>query len=294
MFAVLSILLWIFVSLSNEYFTTFSVPIKYINVPEGYLVTNSSADDIALSIKGNGWSLAQISFGREASFLIDVKGELGKQTALIRNQMNNNSWISSNLQLIEITPNIVSFNVEKLFEKKVSVEPKFKFSVADGYGLVSKLTMEPDSVEISGSKNSLNKISVIRTIEKDFGKLNASLQTFIDLQKIKDIHATPSKVKINIDIEKIVDKTIENIEVKTINVPKRQTLEIIPTKIKIVLRGGLNKLALITEKDLQAFADFNDAIRDTLGTIEPKIIPPEYMEVLDVTPKKLKYIIKKY
>jgi len=268
--------------------------VKFINVPEGYLITDLSSDEIAISLKGNGWLLAQLTFGRESVFEVDVKNKIGSQSILMRNQVALNSWISSNLQITELSPSILSFNVEKLFEKVVPIKQKFKVIPKDGFGIVSSLKIEPALVRLKGSKKNLEKISFVETYENTYSDLSEPLNTEIEIKPIKDIILVPAKIKVEVEIEKIVDKSIDGVTVQTTNVPKNQKLEIIPTQIQVILRGGLNKLASINGSDVKAFVDFNDALRDTLGTIVPNIVPPEHSEVLTIKPQRLKYIIKKY
>ena len=249
-----SILLWIFVSLSNEYFASVDAKVKFINVPDGYLIT-----------------------------------KVGEQTILIRNYISKNSWLNSALQITEITPSVLSFQVARKYSKVVPINPIIKLAPKDGFGLVTNIEMEPDSVKLVGTEEDLKHINFVETIYSEFLDVDSPIESDVRLKKIKNVQLFPSETKIKIDVQKIVDKTV-----KTINVPRGRTLELIPTSVQVVVRGGLKQLAKIGSKDFYAYVDFKQAIKDTLGVIQPNINAPEYIEVLSVKPNKLKYYIKNY
>ncbi|MCK5085894.1 MAG: hypothetical protein KAQ90_00165, partial [Melioribacteraceae bacterium] len=76
---IFSIILWVFVSFSEDYVTTVKVPIKFIDLKEGYAIREQSYDELSLTIKGEGWELAQTTFGKENDFRISTQKKIGKQ-----------------------------------------------------------------------------------------------------------------------------------------------------------------------------------------------------------------------
>jgi hypothetical protein len=67
-----------------------------------------------------------------------------------------------------------------------------------------------------------------------------------------------------------------------------------PQKVSVVLRGGISQLSKMKNEDLKASVIFEQAINDTVGSIEPIIDFPEFTSIVDVKPNRLEYIIKKY
>lgn len=291
---IFSILLWIFVSLSSDYFASVDAKIKFTNIPDGYLVTNVSSEQISFSLKGQGWLLAQITFGRNPVFEIDVNNKVGEQSILIRNYISKNSWLTSSLEITEITPSLLTFEVEKKYSKVVPINPVIKLAPKEGFGLVTNIEMMPDSVKLVGTEEDLSKIKFAETIYAEFLDVDSPIESELQLKNIKNVQFIPASTKIRIDVQKIVDKTVNNILVNTLNVPRGRTLELIPSMVQVVVRGGLKQLAKIESKDFSAYVDFKEAIADTLGVIQPHIKAPEYIEVLSIKPNKLKYYIKNY
>ncbi|MCF6241257.1 MAG: hypothetical protein L3J74_07925, partial [Bacteroidales bacterium] len=78
--SLLSIILWVFVSFSNDYTTSLRVPIEFTNIKEGNSLLSQSNSEIGITIKGQGWALAQIAFGPKTKFRISTNENVGIQS----------------------------------------------------------------------------------------------------------------------------------------------------------------------------------------------------------------------
>ena len=103
-----------------------------------------------------------------------------------------------------------------------------------------------------------------------------------------------NECQVSFDVQKIVDKSFENLIIETRNIPSRYELIVAPTKLSLILRGGIGQLSKLKNDDLKVYVNFEQAITDTSGAIEPKIEIPEFTSIIDIKPSRLDYIIKKY
>ncbi len=287
-----SIGLWASVSLSGEYFTTITVPVKIVDIPPNYTVGNISEKEISLSIKAVGWEISKLTLGRLVEFNISAELKHGQQKVLVKNFVNNNSWLTSTVQLGEIVPSEITFSIEKLASKKVKVVPDLDLKYKEGYGLTSDITLNPDSVIIYGAESIISKIKSVKTESHVINNAEGTVNQQIPLEKLDGISYNVNNCSIKFDVQKIVDKTFENLPVIVRNVPKGRQLILFPEHINIVLRGGINLLGKMTNNDLKPYVDFWTAYRDESGAVEVKIEPPKYTVVIDKSPDKLQYIIK--
>ena len=108
-----SITLWVFVSFSYDYTTSFSVPIKFTNLKEGTALVSQSARVVNISIQGQGWVLAQIAFGQETVYQISTEENVGIQEVDVRGAISENAWINPTLQVSMISPATLNFTIEK-------------------------------------------------------------------------------------------------------------------------------------------------------------------------------------
>ncbi len=289
-----SVLLWVFVSFSGEFSITVNLPTKVVNIPENLSVSSISAKEVSITLKGQGWQLAQHTLGRNPKFFLPSPESPGEEKIPTRNVIYINSWLSSTLQLAEIHPEIVTVVVEEKVLKIVEIIPVVSLTFKPGYGLVSKLSVEPDSVKIEGPKSIVAPMTSISTKGVGLTNLEKGETIKLQLENIDYVKPEISECKVTFDVQKIVDKTFTNLIVNTDNIPSRYELILSPAEVELTLRGGLNLLSKMKNSDINIFVDFDQAINDTNGFVEPQIYVPEFTSIVEVKPNHLEYIIKKY
>ena len=289
-----SILLWIFVSFSGEFSIALNLPAQIINVPDNLSVSSISTNDISINLKGQGWQLAQSTLGRDPRFSIPSPDESGEKEISVRNALGANTWLSSTLQIAEITPEEIKVNLEPKISKKVEIVPVISLGYKPGYGLVSPINIEPDSVTVTGPESIINQINIINTEGKLLSNLEDETSVLLKIMTPKYTDAGINECQVNFDVQKIVDKTFEDLVVETKSIPSRYELIVAPTKISLILRGGISILSKLKNDDIKVYVKFEQAINDTSGAIEPIVETPEFTSLIDVKPSRLDYIIKKY
>jgi len=289
-----SILLWVFVSFSGEFSITLNLPVAITGVPENTAISFISTKKVTLNVKGKGWQLAQNTFGRNQKFYIQSPQKVGNHKLAPLSALNVNNWLASSLQLTKIIPEEINVSLEKVKIKKVRINPNLDLGYKPDYDLVSKINVIPDSVYISGPKSLVDEIEFVNTVKEQYSNLEKKISTTLKLQEEEFISFNPNECKINFDVQKIVDKTFENIIVTTKNIPARYDVVLFPNTIKIVLRGGIAVLSKLKSSNIKAYVKFSQALNDTLGAVQPIIEIPNYTTIIDQKPSSIDYVIKKY
>ena len=289
-----SVVLWVFVSFSGDFFTTLKFPVRISGIDENKSLSGQSAQEVEINLKGQGWQLAQLTFGLSPDFIVNAKNTFGNQTISLKDEIETNSWLSTNLQVLDIEPEKINFNVEIITRKKVKIEPNVDLQFKPDFGLVSDIILSPDSVIITGPESVVSKIEKVLTAKKNFSGTDRNVIESIPLQKIDFVEMSFEQTAIKFNVQKIVDKTFENVIVEIRGVPSSRQLLLFPVKINVVLRGGINLLGKLSNSDIVAYVYFNQALSDTLGAIEPSIEIPSFISIIDKKPGKLEYIIKQF
>ncbi|MEW6703019.1 MAG: YbbR-like domain-containing protein [Bacteroidota bacterium] len=292
--AVFSIILWASVSMTDVYVTTIRVPVNFTDLPRNYSIGYSSVNEIYLQVKGRGWELAKLSLGRDARFNVSVHRRIGKRKNDLKDFIEANAWLTSSFQVLEIAPSIIEFDVERTGSKHVKLIKNFKMEFKPGYGPASEIKINPEFVEIFGPANLLQNIDSLKTEYREFLNVSENVKIDIPIETPDGISLTNQTSTIEFEVQKIVDKTFEEIPVETFNVPAAKELILYPGKINIVLRGGIDILGRLTNDSIKPSVDFWNALREENGIIEPTIIIPRFTTIIDTVPKKLEYIIKQH
>ncbi|PIW69762.1 MAG: hypothetical protein COW08_05435 [Ignavibacteriales bacterium CG12_big_fil_rev_8_21_14_0_65_30_8] len=289
---IFSIILWVFVSFSYEYTTTLKFPIKFTDIKESYTILSQSANEINMTINGQGWALAQISSTTIKYFQIPTDKKVGYQSADVREALSTNSWINPSVQISIISPSVIDYSIERLKSKVVPILPDSQISIKNGYGVVSNIILNPDSIKIFGPQTLIKSIKYVFTDKIQLKNIDEDISLEIVLMPIKHFKFEKETTNIEFSVQKIVDKTFKSVPVIAENVPNLRTLELFPPNIDLTLRGGLENLGIMGIDSIKATVDFNNAFIDTLGRISPKISIPNFTTLTNVNPKTLKYIIK--
>ena len=292
--ALFSVVLWVFVSFSEDYSTNITVPIEFTDFKDDYTIQFQSARETSLTLQGKGWALAQITMGPKNIFEISTDSKTGKQQIQVRDELSHNPWLTSSVQVTRVNPPQVEYTMERINYKSIPIVPNISIGTKENYGLVSEVTTKPDSVRISGPKSIVKKLNAVITKSIVFDELDDKVVLKVDLEPVNHITFENNSCTINFDIQKIVDKNFKDITVEVIDLPPSRELLLFPSKINVTLRGGIKKLGTLNQDEIRAYVKFQQAFTDTLGIVVPTIEIPGYTKTTNIEPKNLEYIIKQY
>lgn len=290
----LSIVLWIFVALSQEFITTIEIPISFSELPKNYSVGSASANQVLIKLKGKGWELAKVFLGSREEFLVSTHRRIGKYKNELSDFLDINPWLNSNFQVLEIVPSQIEYEVEKVNSKRVRIYQNFSIEFKQGYAATSAVKITPEFVELYGPSSILQNIDSVKTELKNFQNINENFSEQFQLNDIQGVIFSIKKCNVEFEVQKIVDKKIESVPVELRNVPQSKDLTLFPGKVDVILRGGINKLGKITSDSIKAFVNYWKALKSNEGFVEPEIVLPEFVTLIAIEPKKIEYIIKQY
>jgi YbbR domain-containing protein len=291
---IFSIILWVSISLSNDYYATFKIPLKMVNFPEGYTIGSKIPDDISVKLKGEGWKLAALKLGRETDYVVSVGKETGRRFINLYNYLVDNQWLSSDIEVIDISPDTLSYNVEKIASTRAEIIPDLNLNFKPGFGLATEMVIKPESTTVFGPSSKIKNLRAVSTEKMSLNNLDDKVDEKIPLLPIPEMNFSSRNVNIILDVQKIVDKNFDNLSVNIIDIPSDRNVILLPNKISIGLRGGVDVLAKLSGDQLKAHINYRDVVLDTLGSIAPKITLPENTSLIYIKPERLRYIIKKF
>lgn len=291
---VFSIVLWIFVSFSGQYTTTINVPIEFTNFLQDHTIQSQSTTEASLVLQGEGWALAQVTMGPDNKLEVSTNEKAGEQIVRLRDVLSQNPWLTSSLQVVRVNPDQLDFSIERINYKTVPIIPNISIEAQEDYELVSEVILEPDSVLVMGPQSIIRKMNAVITRSVVYEGIDDKVVENIELEPINHITYSNSKCLIEFDVQKIVDKTFDEVPVEVVGAPPFRELSLFPSKLNVTLRGGIKMLGMLKKDEIIAYVNFQEAIKDTMGLVEPIIKIPEYTKISNVEPKSLNYVIKQY
>ena len=285
--------LWLYISLNLSYSLDVSIPFE-IQTTKSQALTEEVPNTIDVKVKGKGWDLLNILISKDLKYSLDIS-KLKKDSKIITEQfVNERLNLQQNVSILEINPDTISINFDKVFEKLVPLKNNIVLNLKEGYSIVGNPVLIPDSVKIQGASYLLNKIKFIPTEVKVINNVNSDIQGVVNIKDTLSslIKVDLKQVNFRYRIQLSAEKNIDDILINVLNVPQDKEVLLIPPKLNISLRGGVEQLSQITPADVIVNIEFGKIENDTLGFVIPDLIIPDETSLLKTEPQKLQYIIK--
>ena len=285
--------LWLYISLNLSYSLDVSIPFE-IQTTKSQALTEEVPNTIDVKVKGKGWDLLNILISKDLKYSLDIS-KLKKDSKIITEQfVNERLNLQQNVSILEINPDTISINFDKVFEKLVPLKNNIVLNLKEGYSIVGNPVLIPDSVKIQGASYLLNKIKFIPTELKVINNVNSDIQGVVNIKDTLSslIKVDLKQVNFRYRIQLSAEKSIDDILINVLNVPQDKEVLLIPPKLNVSLRGGVEQLSQITPADVIVNIEFGKIENDTLGFVIPDLIIPDETSLLKTEPQKLQYIIK--
>jgi YbbR domain-containing protein len=292
---ILSALLWVSLSLNQTYEIDKTIPVK-INIIKPYAVSGNIPLHLDVKFRGVGWSLLRLFTSLNPEFNYNVMPRFDEKSIILTKQyLNDNLGLPQNLIIAEVYPESLSVIVDKYEEKYVKLLPKVKIDCRNGYQVVGKPMLEPDSVKIGGSGKILNSVKFLYTQEISVANVNSSLFMEVNVTDSLSniIWKSENLAKLTVDVELSAEREYHDVQIHITDVPGDKEVLLIPENVTVHLKGGVNQLAALDPSKIFASLGYNGIFADTTGAVAPKFDLPEGTSLIGIKPEKIQYVIKK-
>lgn len=289
-----SITFWISIALSDNYYSSFTLPLKIIDIPANYTSSSKLPENITVKVKAEGWNLLFLEFRTNKFFYVSAKNDSVKFTENLLQSLDINPWYNNEMNIIEVFPKTLTIELEPKFEKLVKVKPILEIEFKRGFGLASEVMTEPDSILIKGPLSDIIKLAEIETDPIKLKNLERKTELSAKLKKYHSYDTDIENVKVLLDVQRIIENSINDVQIQIENLPENIEVVLIPNSLNLTLRGGIEYFSKYSNRDIIATIDYKDVLSDTLGYLRPKIQIPKEFSLISVKPDIFRYIIKKY
>ncbi|MEJ2104367.1 MAG: hypothetical protein P8X47_07310 [Ignavibacteriaceae bacterium] len=289
-----SIIIWGSISLSDFYYTNIDVNLSLVNLPKGYTTGTRLGDKVVLRVKGRGWKLVSLNVGPESEFIVSAKPDSGWQVLSLSDFLESNRWLLSDVDIISIEPDSIRFFVERKISKKLPLNPDLDLEFKPGYGLATNVVLNPDSVEVSGPLSYIKPLERISTDPISLVSLDAKKEVEVGLPHRNGFTYNIKLVEVLLDVQRVIDKQFDNISVEVVGIPLGKEVVLLPNKISVNVRGGIEILGKLNDQQFSASVKYQDLVSDTTGSVAPVIIMPKNVALQYVRPERLRYIIRSF
>ncbi|MCK9407880.1 MAG: hypothetical protein WCX28_09390 [Bacteriovoracaceae bacterium] len=288
-------LVWTSVNLGNLFITTIEVQVRIENLRPDQAVAVPLPRTVRFTIQGSGWQLLNTLLTPNLYYTIDFLTLSQNNTLFTSRDLTERVNMTSSIKILSTSPDTVIVRLEERTSKKVPITPSINITFRDGFGIVGHIEAKPDSITITGARSLLSKVHSWNTTSVALFDLNAPVKMQFALSDtlLFEIARPNTTIVVTFDVQPIAERTIEDIPIEIMQVPENRNVVLIPPKISIIVRSGVNNVAHLSKKDFQAYIDYKAILLDTSGMIKATITGPEHVKIVQLQPEQIQYVVRK-
>lgn len=296
-FLLISASLWAMRSSKDNHETFITIPIKYVNAPEGLIQQEELPENLTVTVTGDtpslvryrwfySWIHSFVPVEIDASSYAD--GRYSITTAnfepQIRKQLNGTT------KIVKIAPATINFEFEKLTKKEVPVVFNGRVSLSPQYIKSGDIEMKPTHIVLFGTKASLDTITRIETIFTEIKDVHGTKTQIARLAPIKDVSFSQDTIHCTQNSERYTEKTVD-ISIRTRNAKKGFKIRTFPVVAKVKFHVGISNYEKVTADMLKVTADYEEAV----GSRIPLRIEggEDLINAIEIIPASVDYLLEK-
>ncbi len=290
-----AIVMWISINMTYDYSTSVSIPVILENFPETEALQSPVPKQLTARLRGNGWNLSSLKLTRDLKLIIDVT-ELDKNNVLNTDKLIFDKLrLSAEVNVLDVEPDSLVIILDEKIFKKVPIIPEVVTFFKDGYSQIGDTFLDPDSINISGSKTYLDNILYWKSKRYEFKDISESIKVDLELFDPPDylVNLKKKNIKYQIQVEPFAEKLFTGINVEVISTPFNRDIIIIPPKMDLIVRGSIAQLSEFSNDNINIFIEYFELMSDSTGYFTPQIKTPEGIKVVQRQPEQFQYIIRK-
>ena len=295
--------LWFLNALEKHYTDHITVPVRYINLPKDKDLMGKLPGKFELTVDAYGYTLLRHKLSLAFSpVLIDVNeltNNYLESKFMSKFTISTNGHkeeiakqISSEIEIISIRPDSISFYVSNVIEKLVKVHPVVDVTFAREFILQRSPVAKPESILVRGPQEILDTLKYINTKPIELKNLSHTVEQDVNLVLLPELKSELSEVTVQIAVEQYTEAKFD-IPILIINQPDSLLIKTFPAKVKVSCRVGLSQYNKLVNSSFMAVVDYShrSGVIPKLRVILERI--PETVLSVDYFPKEVDYIIER-
>lgn len=298
LFLFLSAILWFVNVLGKERETTFTIPVKFSNVPQNIAIVGQSSSEISVTVKDQGVRLFSYSSHKMAPLNIDIKGPFYQRGELVLSSEKINESIRKYFQLqptsqiVNIAPDSILLKYETLHKKIVPIKLVSNISLMPQYMYSDAPRLSPSQIMVFGPASILDTLQCVRTKLIELENISDSAWYHCELIPTPKVRYTARETKLSLMVEQFTEKKIQ-LPVLAINCPPHLTIRTFPAMVAVTFTIGLSQYKLFNNNDIEVYIDYND-IKSALLTKQKLKLKSNktYITNIRTQPSEVEFILE--
>ncbi|QIE60723.1 hypothetical protein G5B37_14495 [Rasiella rasia] len=297
-FLLLAIVFWALTKFSKENTAQIETAFTYQNIPEEYLLAEENPNSVNFYITTNGIDFLIYKI-KKPTVVVDVSKYFDTDTKVaklsdeeLKDELTKQIGYTGTIR--NLSEKGITIQLQGVQAKKIPVVVRAKISYRNGFRALDSVYADPDSILVSGPSRYLDSITRIATKEVIIENVGANLSEEIALLPLpyKDLVTRTTSVTLKQEVMEFAQKKI-TLPISVENIPANTSIKLIPQRITVTCVMPIEKFNTISEQDFQVVCDYNDRNTEE-NFLSPTLVKvPSYAKSVELSPKKIDFLIFK-
>jgi YbbR domain-containing protein len=293
--AVFAVVLWVTVNMGFEYTSTVYVPVQVQNIPTDVALSKPLPETMRLRLRGEGWKLFGMYVAGETRYTIDLRNNRDDVQLRTLHELDERLRLPGGIEVLEVSPPLVNISLESRTSTKIPIVVDLDVGFREGFNIIGPVTTVPESITVGGAQSVIAGFDHWKTKPLHLRDIRNPVKMNIELSDTLSglVYLDQRYAMVSFDVQPTAEKSLNGIRLDVVGVPSNREVVLIPPRIDIVIRGGINQLATITPENFTATVQYRTILTDTSGSIVPVIEGPEEVRIVIRDPERFQYIIRR-
>ncbi len=295
LFLVFATILWFGHALNSTRDQKLHIPIVYTGLNPEVMFAEELPQSFAIYVRDQGKRLRLYKDETFTPIQIDLSmqttqesGVVQLTTEVVKQKITDQLQGTTRLQ--RVLPENISVHYYKQHQKTVPVRLVGEVALAPQYQFTQTPVLQPNTITIYGSKESLQAIQEVTTQTLAIAQVKDSIRESVALQPIEGVRFAESAVMLYAFAEQFTEKAF-TLPIQVVGVPNGETLRLFPPTADITVRVGISHFNDVTAADVQVECIYPQEQVAHLP-LQLRYTSP-YVTQARVTPTEVEYIIEK-
>ena len=259
-FLALSTAFWFLQVLNEVHEEDFELRINQRALPKGVVITSDLPVSVRVTLKDRGATLLNYKYNRalpeivfDSSLFSAQEGHLRILSTDLIKQIR--PALSGSTQIVSIKPDTIDFYYNHGRSKRVPVKLGETIPMANGYTVIGKERLQPDSITVFAAQQVLDTLSAVYVHINALSPFKASGTIDAKLRTIRGVKFTPDRVRLSFIVDRLVEKRF-TVPIGSINVPEGQLLRTFPSQTEVIFQVPMSLYRVIQPSHFSVVADY--------------------------------------
>ena len=286
----------IITSFTSKLLTTYEKNIDFSvyasDLPNDKVLTDQSSEKISLKLKGYGFNFARYYF-KNPELKFSVNDMKTNKSSFVWTKEKNLFSLEKYVRpmiLLNISDDSLVFFFDKFSNKSIPIKVSADINYAAGYGNFGLLKITPDSVEVIGPNNSIQKINFIETELISIQNVKNDLKGKIKLKTdgLENTIIENTEVDYYLNVDQYTEETVD-VNINVVSNLNKSSFNFFPKTVKVKFLVSVDNYVKINPTDFKIECYVDDILKnDYLLEVVKK---PDMIKNISLSTEKIQLIV---